>query len=173
MEALGKALRDWTTSKGETSGWKSGGQTATRPGCSGLARALVELNVDVICTARTAATLAAKQATATIPMVFGRAAMRNTQVSSRVSAGPGGNLTGVTFVGQIRQAAGAPWRGLAEISQVVCSTTDQNTASVLAMKETQEWAKTLQVAVEHWACTTARAWRRPSPPCAADGLMLS
>jgi ABC-type uncharacterized transport system substrate-binding protein len=39
-----------------------------------LARALVELNVDVICTAGTPATLAAKQATTTIPIVFGRAA---------------------------------------------------------------------------------------------------
>jgi hypothetical protein len=39
-----------------------------------LARALVELNVDIICTAGTPATLAAKQATTTIPIVFGRAA---------------------------------------------------------------------------------------------------
>jgi putative tryptophan/tyrosine transport system substrate-binding protein len=39
-----------------------------------LARALVELKVDIICTAGTPATLAAKQATTTIPIVFGRAA---------------------------------------------------------------------------------------------------
>src|SRR5438874_8465128 len=39
-----------------------------------LARALVRLNVEIICTAGTPATLAAKQATTRIPIVFGAAA---------------------------------------------------------------------------------------------------
>ena len=37
-------------------------------------RELVEAKVDVICTSGTPATLSAKQATTTIPIVFGRAA---------------------------------------------------------------------------------------------------
>ena len=64
-----------------------------------LAAALVRLNVDVLVTMGTPATLAAMQATATIPIVFGL-------VGDAVGAGvvsnlarPGGNATGTTLYG--------------------------------------------------------------------------
>lgn len=60
-----------------------------------LAAELVRLRVDVIVTAGTAATLAAKQATRTIPIVFGSvgAAVDKGIVASL--ARPGGNVTGL------------------------------------------------------------------------------
>jgi putative ABC transport system substrate-binding protein len=114
-----------------------------------LARALVELNVDVICAAATPATLAAKKATTTIPIVFGRAAFPERTGLVTSLARPGGNLTGVTFIGP---EYGKRLELLREVSPKVSRVSllynDQNTASVLAMNETQEWAKRLQVAIE-------------------------
>jgi putative tryptophan/tyrosine transport system substrate-binding protein len=75
--------------------WADGDQAALPR----LARGLVERKVDVICTAGTPATLAAKHATATIPVVFGRAAFPEQTGLVASMARPGGNLTGVTFIG--------------------------------------------------------------------------
>jgi putative ABC transport system substrate-binding protein len=64
-----------------------------------LARSLVAANVDVICTSGTPATQAAKAATTSIPIIFGRAAFPDkTGLVSNLTR-PGGNLTGVTFIG--------------------------------------------------------------------------
>jgi len=114
-----------------------------------LARALVELKVDVLCTAGTPATLAAKQVTETIPIVFGRAAFpdRTGLVSSL--ARPGGNLTGVAFVGPEYGKRLELLREVApKLSRVALLYNDKNAASVLAMDETKEWAKALRVVVE-------------------------
>jgi putative ABC transport system substrate-binding protein len=114
-----------------------------------LARVLVERQVDVICTAGTPATLAAKHATATIPIVFGRAAFPDQTGLVASMARPGGNLTGVTFIGPEYGKRLELLREVApRISRVTLLYNDQNTASVLAMNETQQWAKTLRVAVE-------------------------
>ena len=114
-----------------------------------LARALVERKVDVICTAGTPATLAAKHATTTIPIVFGRAAFPEQTGLVASMARPGGNLTGVTFIGPEYGKRLELLREVApRISRVTLLYNDQNTASVLAMRETQKWAKPLQVAVE-------------------------
>ena len=64
-----------------------------------LAAELVRLRVDVIVTSTTPATLAAKQATTTIPIVIGFVA---DPVGSRIVASlarPGGNITGWTHLG--------------------------------------------------------------------------
>src|SRR5262245_22733556 len=149
-----------------------------------LARALVDLNVDVICTAGTPATLAAKQATTTIPIVFGRAAFPERTGLIMSLARPGGNLTGVTFIGP---EYGKRLELLREVSSKVSRVTllynDQNTASVLAMNETQEWAKTLQVAIEPLGVhdrasleTAFAAIRRGNPDAlmtTADALLAS
>jgi putative ABC transport system substrate-binding protein len=114
-----------------------------------LARALVELKVDVICTAGTPATFAAKQATTTIPIVFGRALFpeRTGLVTSLTR--PGGNLTGVTFIGPEYGKRLELLREVSpKVSRVALLYNDQNTASVLAMNETQQWARTLQVSIE-------------------------
>lgn len=114
-----------------------------------LARSLVTASVDVICTSGTPATQAAKAATKSIPIIFGRAAFPDqTGLVSNLTR-PGGNLTGVTFIGP---EYGKRLELLKEvsprISRVALLYNDRNAASVLAMHETQEWAKTLQVAVE-------------------------
>ena len=114
-----------------------------------LARALVEGNVDVICTAGTPATLAAKQATTTIPIVFGRAAFPERTGVVTSLARPGGNLTGVTFIGPEYGKRLELLREVSpKVSRVALLYNDRNTASVLAMNETQEWARTLRVGIE-------------------------
>src|SRR5262245_62203798 len=72
------------------------GQTDRLPA---LAAELVRLKMDVIVTSTTPAALAAKQATTTIPVVFGFAA---DPVGSGIVASlarPGGNITGWTHLG--------------------------------------------------------------------------
>ncbi|HEY7039394.1 MAG TPA: ABC transporter substrate-binding protein [Methylomirabilota bacterium] len=114
-----------------------------------LARALVGARVDVICTSGTPATMAAKAATGNIPIIFGRAAFPDkTGLVSNLSR-PGGNLTGVTFIGP---EYGKRLEMLREVSprtaRVALLYNDQNAASVLAMRETQEWGRSLQTSVE-------------------------
>ncbi len=114
-----------------------------------LARALVELKVDIICTAGTPATLAAKQATTTIPIVFGRAAFPDRTGLVASFARPGGNLTGVTFIGPEYGKRLELLREVApKLSRVALLYNDKNPASVLAVDETQQWAKSLRVVLE-------------------------
>ena len=117
-----------------------------------FAHELVELNVDVICTSATPATLAAKQATSKIPIVFGRAVFPDKTGIVASLAHPGENVTGVTFIGP---EYGKRLELLREIvpqtSRVGLLYNDQNTASLLAVKETQEWSKALHVAVQAFA----------------------
>jgi putative tryptophan/tyrosine transport system substrate-binding protein len=145
-----------------------------------LARALVELNIDIFCTAGTPATLAAKQATTTIPIVFGRAAFPERTGLVASLARPGGNLTGVTFIGPEYGKRLELLREIApKLARVALLYNDKNPASVLAVNETQQWAKSLRVVVEPLGvhdrpvCTTAQPLRRPSRACAAAGRMLS
>jgi putative tryptophan/tyrosine transport system substrate-binding protein len=114
-----------------------------------LARALVQLDVDVICTAGTPATLAAKQATTKIPIVFGRAAFPDRTGLVTSLARPGGNLTGVAFIGPEYGKRLELLREVApKVSRVALLYNDKNSASVLAMKETQQWAQSLRVVLE-------------------------
>jgi putative ABC transport system substrate-binding protein len=114
-----------------------------------LARALVQLGVDIICTAGTPATLAAKQATTKIPIVFGRAAFPDRTGLITTLARPGGNLTGVAFIGPEYGKRLELLREVApQISRVALLYNDKNSASLLAMEETQQWAKSLRVVLE-------------------------
>jgi ABC-type uncharacterized transport system substrate-binding protein len=114
-----------------------------------LARTLVERKVDVICSFGTPATLAAKQATTTIPVVFGQAAFPERTGLVTSLARPGGNLTGVAFIGPEYGKRLELLREVApKISRVGVLYNDQNIASVLAMTETQQWASPLQVAIQ-------------------------
>ena len=149
LEALRNGLRSLNYVEGQNlrveERWADG-DPARLPG---LARALVDLRVDVICTAGTPATFAAKETTASIPIVFGRAAFPEQTGLVASLARPGGNLTGVTFIGP---EYGKRLELLREVSPKISRVTllynDQNAASILAMRETQRWGKTLQVAVE-------------------------
>jgi putative ABC transport system substrate-binding protein len=68
-----------------------------------LAAGLVRANVDLIVTGGTPATLAAKQATATIPIVFTASAPVEKGIIASL-ARPGGNLTGVALVATVIMA---------------------------------------------------------------------
>jgi putative ABC transport system substrate-binding protein len=114
-----------------------------------LARELVELNVEVICTSGTPATLAAKQATTKIPIVFGRAAFPEQTGLVATLARPAGNLTGVTFIGPEYGKRLELLREVApRVERVALLYNDENRASVLAMELTQQWAKSLHVVLE-------------------------
>jgi putative ABC transport system substrate-binding protein len=114
-----------------------------------LARGLVELNVNVICTAGTSATLAAKQATPTLPIVFGRAAFPERTGLVASLARPGSNLTGVAFIGPEYGKRLELLREVApKLARVALLYNGHNPASVLAMQETEKWAKSLRVVLE-------------------------
>ena len=149
LEALRGALRELGYLEGQSmvidARWAEGNSQRLPE----LARALVDARADVICTSGTPATMAAKAATASIPIIFGRAAFPDkTGLVSNLSR-PGGNLTGVTFIGP---EYGKRLEMLREVSprtaRVALLYNDRNTASVLAMRETQEWGRSLQTMVE-------------------------
>jgi putative ABC transport system substrate-binding protein len=114
-----------------------------------LARSLVDLKVDIICAAGTQASLVAKQATTTMPIVFGSAAFPDQTGLVASLARPGGNVTGVAFMGP---EYGKRLELLREVSpslaRVALLYNDSNPASILALKETQLWANRLGVALE-------------------------
>ena len=153
LAALREGLRGLGYVEGErgnillTERWADGAATRMPQ----LARELVEAKVDVICTSGTPATLHAKQATATIPIVFGRAAFPERTGLVASMARPGGNLTGVTFIGPEYGKRLELLREVSpRVSRVALLHNDQNAASVMAVEETRKWAATLQVTIEAW-----------------------
>jgi hypothetical protein len=64
-----------------------------------LAAELVRLPVDILCTAGSQASGAAKHATSTIPIVFANVAFPGQSGLVESDARPGGNITGVAFIG--------------------------------------------------------------------------
>jgi putative tryptophan/tyrosine transport system substrate-binding protein len=149
-----------------------------------LARRLVQLRVDIICTAGTPATLAAKQATTSIPIVFGAAAFPDRTGVVASYARPGGNLTGVAFIGPEYGKRLELLREIAvSLSRVVLLYNDKNPASLEAMKETRQWAGSLRVALDPLGIhdrssleTTFAAMRRRPPDAVmttADPLISS
>jgi putative ABC transport system substrate-binding protein len=149
LDALREGLREFNYVEGRNlrveARWADG-DDARLPQ---LARTLVELNVDVICTSGTPATLAAKHQTTTIPIVFGRAAFPERTGLVASLARPGGNLTGVAFIGPEYGKRLELLREVApKVSRVALLYNDRNSASLQAVNETQQWAKELRVAVE-------------------------
>ncbi len=114
-----------------------------------LAAELVRLPVDVLCTAGSQASGAAKQATATIPIVFANVAFPDQSGLVASYLRPGGNMTGVAFIGPeygkrlelLREAH-------PRLSRVALIYNPDNPGSVLALKETQRWATPLGVRLE-------------------------
>jgi putative ABC transport system substrate-binding protein len=149
LAALREGLRELNYVEGRNividARWAAGDDTRL----PGLARALVELGVDVICTAGTPATLAAKHATTKIPIVFGRAAFPEQTGLVASVARPGGNLTGVAWIGPEYGKRLELLREVAPgISRVALLYNDKNPASVLAMEVTRQWARSLHIALE-------------------------
>src|SRR5437899_8410937 len=95
-EAFRQGLRELGYTEGKNSVIETRTAEGRSGGMSALAAELVQRNVDVILTAGTTTTQAAKRATSTIPVIM-------TFVSDPVEAGfvaslarPGGNITGLT-----------------------------------------------------------------------------
>jgi len=114
-----------------------------------LAAELVRLPVDVLCTEGTQASAAAKQATSTIPIVFANVAFpdRSGLVASYLR--PGGNITGVAFIGpEYGKRLELLKETQPKLSRVALIYNPDNPASVLALKETQRWASALGIRLE-------------------------
>jgi len=114
-----------------------------------LAAELVRLPVDVLCTAGSQASGAAKQATSTIPIVFANVAFPDQSGLVASYPRPGGNVTGVAFIGP---EYGKRLELLKEarpgLSRVALIYNPDNRGSVLALQETQRWATELKVRLE-------------------------
>ena len=114
-----------------------------------LAAELVRLPVDVLCTAGSQASGAAKQSTSTIPIVFANVAFPDQTGLVASYPRPGGNITGVAFIGP---EYGKRLELLKEarpgLSRVALIYNPENRGSVLALQETQRWATELKVRLE-------------------------
>jgi putative ABC transport system substrate-binding protein len=114
-----------------------------------LARSLVQIKVKIICTVGTPAALAAKQATTKIPIVFGAAAFPERSGLITSYARPGGNVTGVLYVGS---EYGKRLEVLQNISprfaRVALLYNDKNPGSVAALNETRRAAESLKVTLQ-------------------------
>lgn len=149
LGALREGLRELAYVEGRNiaieSRWANGEPTALLA----LARSLVQLKVDILCPAGTQASLAAKQATTTIPIVFAAAAFPDETGLVASYARPGANITGVAFIGP---EYGKRLELLREVSprlaRVALLYNDNNPASIRALKETRAWAEKLGVALE-------------------------
>jgi putative tryptophan/tyrosine transport system substrate-binding protein len=149
LEALRAGLRELGYVEGQSivieARWADG-QSERLPQ---LAAELVRLPVDVLCTAGTPASTAAKRATSTIPIVFANVAFPDQTGLVASYPHPGGNVTGVAHIGP---EYGKRLELLREVrpgfSRVALIYNPDNPASVLALKETQRWATDLKVKLE-------------------------
>ncbi len=117
-----------------------------------LAAELVRLKVDVICTTGTPASMAAKDATTAIPIVFAAVAFPDQSGLVASYAHPGGNITGVAFVGgEYGKRLELLKEAVPKLRRVALIYNSENRASLLALEETQRWAKTLNVIIETYS----------------------
>ncbi len=114
-----------------------------------LAAELVALRVDVICTAGSQATGAAKQATPTVPVVFANVAFPDQSGLVASYARPGGNVTGVAFIGpEYGKRLELLKEANPKLVRVALIYNPDNPGSVLALGETRRWAKALHLTLE-------------------------
>ena len=114
-----------------------------------LATELVRLKVDVICAAGTPAAVAAKTATTTIPIIFANVAFPDQSHLVDSYARPGGNATGVAFIGpEYGKRLELLKEVLPKLRRVVLIYNPENRGSVLALEETRRWATPLEVTLE-------------------------
>jgi putative ABC transport system substrate-binding protein len=114
-----------------------------------LAAELVRLPVDVLCTAGTPASIAAKHATSTIPIVFANVAFPDQTGLVASYPRPGGNVTGVAFIGpEYGKRLELLKEARPKLSRVALIYNPDNRGSVLALQETQRWAAALNIRLE-------------------------
>jgi putative ABC transport system substrate-binding protein len=114
-----------------------------------LAAELVRVPVRVLCTAGTQASEAAKRSTSTIPIVFANVAFPDRTGLVASYARPGGNITGVAFIGP---EYGKRLELLKEarpgLTRVALIYNPENRGGVLALEETRRWAASLGVRLD-------------------------
>jgi ABC-type uncharacterized transport system substrate-binding protein len=114
-----------------------------------LAAELARLPVEVLCTSGSPASGAAKRATSTIPIVFAQVAFPDQTGLVASYPRPGGNITGVAFIGP---EYGKRLELLKEarpgLSRVALIYNPDNPGSVAALQETQRWATALGIRLE-------------------------
>ena len=114
-----------------------------------LAAELVRLPVDVLCTAGSQASGAAKHATSTIPIVFANVAFPDQTGLVASYPRPGGNITGVAFIGpEYGKRLELLKEAQPRLSRVALIYNPENPGSVLALQETQRWATPLRIKLE-------------------------
>jgi putative ABC transport system substrate-binding protein len=117
---------------------------------SEVAAELVGLGVEVIVVASTTAALAAKQATATIPIVMANPGdpVATGLVSSL--ARPGGNVTGLSFLGTelAGKQVGLLVEALPKLSRLAVLMNPANASHTLRLKEAEAAARMLEVQIE-------------------------
>jgi len=99
LQALRSGLRELGHVEGQTITIEARWADGRSERLPQLAAEVVRLPVDVLCTAGTPASTAAKQATPTIPIVFANAAFPDQSGLVKSYPRPGGNATGVAFIG--------------------------------------------------------------------------
>jgi putative ABC transport system substrate-binding protein len=149
LDALRKALAQLGYAEGQTLTFETRWANGSTDRLPALAAQLVTLKVDVICTAGSQATGAAKDATSTIPIVFANVAFPDQTGLVASYVRPGANVTGVAFVGP---EYGKRLEILKELrpglSRVALIYNPENKGSVLALRETERWAKSLGIGLE-------------------------
>lgn len=122
-----------------------------------LARELVERSVDVLVTSGTPAVLAAKQASATIPIVFAT-------IGDPVGAGavaslsrPGGNVTGLSLQSTdlSRKRLELLKEVLPDLRRVAIFWNPGNSSLALQLQDTKEAARLLEIEIQSIAAVTA------------------
>ena len=143
----------------------------------GLAAELVRLKVNLICVAGTPAALAAKGATTEIPIVFANVAFPDESGLVASYARPGANITGVAFVGpEYGKRLELLKEAVPKLRRVALLYNAENRASVLAVGETQRWAKSLDVGIETFSVREAGGVKGALDAAARarpDGLMTT
>jgi putative ABC transport system substrate-binding protein len=149
LEALRAGLRDLGYVEGQTITIEARWADGRSERLPQLAAELVRLPVDVLCAAGTPAAGAAKQATSTIPIVFANTAFPDQSGLVASYSRPGGNATGVAFIGpEYGKRLELLKEASPKLSRVALIYNPANPGSVLALQETQRWASALGVRLE-------------------------
>ena len=139
-----------------------------------LAAELVRLRVDVLCTAGGQASGASQQATSTIPIVFANVAF---PIQSGLVASyprPGGNITGVAFIGpEYGKRLELLKEASPKLSRVALIYNPDNIGSGLALQETQRWTTALGIMLEPHEFRSPQDFERVFKRSPRSGLMRS
>jgi putative ABC transport system substrate-binding protein len=177
LDALRDGLRDLGYAEGRNITIEARWADGEIPRLPKLAAELVGLRVDVICTAGSQAVGAAKQATTSVPVVFANVAFPDQTGLVASYARPGGNVTGVAFIGpEYGKRLELLKEANPKLVRVALIYNPDNRGSVLALGETQRWAKALRLTLEPHELRGPNDFERVFPAIGRtrpDGLMTT